>query len=101
MLTFRNIHFAILGIILGAASGYVLAFYRVQTTMPPPVLAASNTSSGLPGDHPDVSNDQMLALFKTALEKAPNDPELLTRYANFLFDLNRFTDAIASYQKVL
>lgn len=98
MFSSRNIHFAILGIILGATSGYVFAFYQVQSSMPRPTVSAS---SGMPQGHPDVSNEQMLALFKQALEKNPNDPQLMTRYANFLFDLERYPEAVDWYQKVL
>jgi Flp pilus assembly protein TadD len=99
MFTSRNIHFAILGIIIGAASGYVLAFYQVQTGMPRTAAAASG--SNLPQGHPNVSNDQLLTMFKEALEKNPNDTMLMTRYANFLFDLGRFTEAADWFQKVL
>src|SRR5881628_2990659 len=88
MFTSRNIHFAVLGVILGASSGYILAFYQVQSSMPAPAVNASvNASGGVPQNHPEVTNDQMVALFKQALAKNPNNPELMTRYANFLLDL--------------
>lgn len=98
MFTSRNIHFAILGIILGATSGYILAFYQVQSTMSRPAL---NASSSTPQNHPEVTNEQMIALFKQALEKNPNQPELMTRYANFLFDLGKYSEAAVLFQKVL
>jgi len=102
MLTSRNIHFAILGIILGASSGYILAFYQVQSTWAPPTANASvNASGGMPQNHPQVTNEQMIALFKQALEKNPNNPELMTRYANFLFDLEKYSEAADWFQKVL
>ena len=104
MFSSRNIHFTILGVILGAASGYVFAFYQVQRKMPAPQVAAANSggpTAGLPQNHPNVSNDQMLGLFKAALDKNPNDPELMVRYANFLFDFERYDEAVAWYQKVL
>ena len=88
MFTSRNIHFAILGIILGSAFGYILAFYQVQASMPPPISGTSQA----PPNHPEVTNEQMLALFKQALDKNPNEPELLTRYASFMFSLGRFTE---------
>lgn len=94
MFTSRNIHFAVLGIILGATSGYIFAFYQVQSSMP---RSASPAAQG----HPDVNNDQLLAMFKEALAKNPNDPTLMTRYANFLFDLGRFNEAVEWFQKVL
>jgi tetratricopeptide (TPR) repeat protein len=98
MFTSRNIHFAILGIILGATSGYILAFYQVQTTLPRPT---ANASPRTPQNHPEVTNEQITALFKQALEKNPNQPELMTRYANFLFDSGKYSEAADWFQKVL
>ena len=40
MFSSRNIHFAILGIILGATTGYIFAFYQVQSSMPRALLQA-------------------------------------------------------------
>ena len=110
MFSSRNIHFAILGIILGAAFGYVFAFYQAEANAPRPVTATSATSAAedttaanaaTPGDHPEVTNEQMLGLFQQALEKNPNEPELMKRYGNFLFDMARYSEAIAFYQKVI
>jgi Flp pilus assembly protein TadD len=98
MFSSRNIHFAILGVILGAASGYILAFYQVQASMPP---AARSSNSNLPNGHPNVSNDQLLAMFKQALEKNPNDTTLMTKYANFLFDLGKYPESVEWFQKVV
>jgi len=53
MFSSRNIHFAILGVILGATSGYILAFYQVQASMPP---ASRSANSNVPNGHPDVKN---------------------------------------------
>lgn len=100
MFSSRNIHFIILGLILGGSSGYIFAFYQVQSSMPPPAVSA-NPNSGMPQDHPDVDNEQMLALFKDAIEKNPEHPELMARYANFLFDIERYGEAVEWYQKVL
>src|SRR5262245_50898691 len=99
MLTSRNIHFAILGIILGATSGYILAFYQVQSSMPRS-LPAAQEPGGTQG-HPNVSNEQLLGMFKEALAKNPNDTTLMTRYANFLFDLGKFNEAVEQFQKVV
>src|ERR1700722_13720839 len=95
MFSSRNIHFAILGIILGATSGYIFAFYQVQSSMPRvvPSVQAQN--------HPDVNNEQLLTMFKEALAKNPNDPTLMTKYANFLFDMGKFAEAVAWFEKVL
>ncbi len=104
MLSSRNIHFAILGIILGATSGYVFAFYQIDKKIPasaPPIAGSGAAgTAGAPG-HPDVSNDQVLAMFKTELEKDPTNVELLSRYGDFLSDIERFQDAIDVYKKVL
>jgi tetratricopeptide (TPR) repeat protein len=100
MFSSRNIHFAILGIILGAGSGYILAFYQVQSSMPRTLPAAAQ-SSGTPEGHPNVSNEQLLGMFKDALAKAPNDTTLLTRYANFLFDLGKFDESVELFRKAV
>src|SRR5581483_8523198 len=100
MFTSRNIHFAILGIIIGAVSGYIFAFYQVQSAMPRTAAAAGPTGSNVPDGHPNVNNDQLLAMFKEALQKNPNDTTLMTRYANFLFDLGRFNEAVDWFQKI-
>lgn len=102
MFNSRNIHFAILGLIIGAASGYILAFYQVQSAIPRTVSAnTANTGSNVPDGHPNVSNDQLLAMFKEALQKNPDDTTLITRYANFLFDLGKFSEAVDWFQKVV
>jgi tetratricopeptide (TPR) repeat protein len=99
MFSSRNIHFALLGIILGATSGYIFAFYQVQSSMPRELPASQG--SNLPQGHPNVSNEQLLTMFKEALAKNPNDPMLLTRYANFLFDLGRFSEAVEWFGKAV
>jgi tetratricopeptide (TPR) repeat protein len=101
MLTSRNIHFALLGIIIGAATGYVLAFYQVQASMPRTAPSANGGGANMPQGHPNVSNDQLLAMFKEALQKNPNDTQLMTRYANFLFDQGKFNEAVEWFQKVV
>jgi len=106
MLSSRNIHFAILGVILGGASGYILAFYQAQSSLqraPASVASASTTPAtpATPPDHPEVSKEKMVALFNEALQKNPNDPELMTRYAGFLYENANYPDSIQWYQKVL
>lgn len=93
MFSSRNIHFAILGIILGASTGYIFAFYQVQSSMPRTAPPSQDAS------HPDVTNDQLLGMFKEALAKSPNDLTLITRYANFLFDLGRFNESVEWFGK--
>ena len=103
MFSSRNIHFAILGIILGGTLGYIFAFYQVQASMPAPVppSAASGSNSSAPAGHPNVSPDQILAMFKEALAKNPNDTTLMTKYANFLFETGKFSEAVTWFEKVV
>src|SRR5262245_16310488 len=98
MFSSRNIHFAVLGIILGASSGYILAFYQIDTKIPQKTKTLAG--SGQQG-HPDVSNDQVMAMFKQQLERDPNNVEVLTRYADFLSDTDQFQAAADNYAKVL
>jgi tetratricopeptide (TPR) repeat protein len=99
MFSSRNIHFAILGIILGASSGYILAFYRVQSSIPRTLPAAS--TSGVPAGHPNMSNEEILAKVKEALAANPKDVMLMTRYANFLFDQGKFDEAVDWFRKAV
>jgi Flp pilus assembly protein TadD len=101
MFSSRNIHFAILGLILGAVSGYVFAFYQAHTRLPTTATTKQAPASGLPQDHPNVSNEQMVALFQEAIEKNPDNTELMIRYANFLFNINRLAEAVEWFRKVL
>ena len=94
MFSSRNIHFALLGIILGATSGYIFAFYQVESSMPRTLPTAQQ-------GHPNVNNEQLLGMFKEALAKSPNDTTLMTRYANFLFDLGRFNEAVEWFRKAI
>jgi cytochrome c-type biogenesis protein CcmH/NrfG len=99
MFSSRNIHFAILGIILGASTGYILAFYQVQSSMPR--ARPSPQTSNAPAGHPNVSREELLAMFKDALAENPNNPELMTRYANFLFDMGRFNESVEWFRKAI
>lgn len=99
MFSSRNIHFAILGVILGASMGYIFAFYQAEHKIARQTASAAN--SGVPQNHPNVSTEQILEMFKVALERNPNEPELLTRYASFLFNLGRFQESVEWFQKSL
>jgi len=102
MFSSRNIHFAILGLILGASIGYIAAFYQAEASFvpkAPPQQQGSQT--GTPPNHPDVTPEQLLEMFKVALEKNPNEPELRSRYGSFLFNLGRFQESVESFQKSL
>jgi Flp pilus assembly protein TadD len=104
MFTSRNIHFAILGIILGATTGYVVAFYQAAAAAPaadPHSTAETDPQGALPANHPDVNSQQMLDLLKKAAEDSPNQPEVLSRYANELFQLGRMEESAEWYAKVV
>jgi len=104
MFTSRNIHFAILGIILGAAIGYVVAFYQAAAAAPPEdphAATASDQQGALPANHPEVNSQQMLDLLKKAAEDSPNQPEVLSRYANELFQVGRMEESAEWYGKVV
>src|SRR5262245_42935963 len=98
MFSSRNIHFAILGIILGASTGYIYAFYQAEKSFPP---TPAVNSQGLPSNHPDVNNEQMVELLRKAVEENPNQPEMVARYANVLFNAGRIEEALVWYGKVL
>jgi Tfp pilus assembly protein PilF len=98
MLSSRNIHFAILGIILGASTGYIFAFYQVQRSMPRELPRPQ--ASGQP-NHPGVDDTQVQQMVQEALAKNPNDTTLMTRYANFLFDRGRFNEAVEWFRKAI
>ena len=93
MFSSRNLHFAVLGIILGASSGYVFAFYRAHSSQPPPPLTETQTQSEVPSGHPDVNNEQMLAAMRKAVEADPTHPEVVKRYALALFEASQFEEA--------
>jgi cytochrome c-type biogenesis protein CcmH/NrfG len=100
MLSSRNIHFAILGIILGATSGYIFAFYQIEQKIPDQALPPQ-AAQGAPQGHPDVSNERVLAMFKEQIAKNPTNVELLSRYGDFLSDIGQFQEAVDAYKKVL
>ena len=107
MFSSRNIHFIILGIIIGGAFGYVFAFYQVQASMPAlapataPAASNSNANGKVPNGHPNVSADQVADMVKAALEKNPNDTALMTKYANFLFNSGKFSESVSWFEKVV
>jgi Flp pilus assembly protein TadD len=94
MFSSRNIHFALLGLILGASTGYVFAFYnahKVQAEAPP--LSESQAQGDVPSGHPSVNNDQMLAAMQKAVETDPNNSEVVSRFAMALFEAGRVEEA--------
>ena len=98
MLTSRNIHFAILGIIIGASAGYIFAFYQAESALP-----AVSEQAGLPSEHPETTDvgDVGLDELKKEVDSNPNDADLLARYGTRLFTAGMAEEAIATYEKVL
>src|SRR5262249_21803536 len=99
MFSSRNIHFAILGIILGATTGYIFAFYQVQSSMPRTVPAQQG--SNLPQGHPNMSPEEVRSRVEAELAKNPQNTQVMTLYANFLFDQGKFNEAVEWFRKVL
>ena len=97
MLSSKNVHFAILGIIIGASAGYIFAFYQAQSALP----AIPSQQSGLPPNHPAGATAADLDALKKEADANPNDPEVLGRYGTLLFTSGRIDEALAEYQKVI
>ena len=103
MFSSRNIHFAILGIILGATTGYIFAFYQVQSSMPRqfPSSSPSSQGSNLPEGHPNLSPEEVRRRVEAELTKNPNNTQVMTLYANFLFDRGKFDEAVQWFEKAV
>src|SRR5215831_8043232 len=99
MFSSRNIHFAILGIILGATTGYIFAFYQVQSSMPRPL--PSSQASKMPQGHPEFTPEEVRRRVDEELAKNPNNTEIITLYANFLFNQGKFNEAVEWFEKAL
>lgn len=100
MFSSRSIHFAVLGLILGASTAYIFAFYRAQSALPP-VITEAQAQSEVPPGHPDVSSEQMLEAMKKAVELDPKQPEVVKRYALALFDAGQFNEASTWFGKAV
>ena len=102
MLNLKNIHIALLGIIIGSACAYVYGSYRLesQRQMEARTLTVAQPA-GIGNTHPEITDDNMLAFFAEALASNPNDPEIMTRYADFLFGLNRYAESAQWFGQVL
>jgi Tfp pilus assembly protein PilF len=101
MFSSRNIHFVLLGIIIGASTGYVFAFYRAQAAQTPPPLTESQAQADVPQGHPEVSNEKMLEAMKQAVEKDPTQPEVVKRYAVALFEAGHAEEARSWFGKAV
>lgn len=101
MFSSRNIHLAILGLILGASTGYVVAFYKADASQTPQPLSSSEAQGAVPAGHPEVNNEQMLEAMKKAVEIDPTEPEIVKRYAVALFDAGHFDEAETWFGKAV
>ena len=102
MFSAKNIHIGLLGVILGATSAYIYASHQAEGRLDIRAQEALQAfQAQASADHPEVSDEEMLVLFEQALTASPNDPELMARYGNFLFNLQRFFEAVEWYRKVL
>ena len=105
MFNSKNIHLALLGIILGSAVAYVYGSYRIESerrAATEEILASSAiVDTNAPEGHPEVDEADMLALFDAALAREPNNSELLARYAEFLFSLQRYNEGVDWFERAL
>jgi Tfp pilus assembly protein PilF len=102
MVSSRNIHFAILGIILGASTGYVAAFYKASAAQTPPALTQTQAEGGqVPAGHPELDNEAMLEAMKKAVENDPTSPEVIIRYGMALFDAGHLTESEEWFSKAV
>ncbi len=102
MLNSKNIHIALLGIILGSAVAYVYGSYRLESRRRVEADTLASAQGPGAGDlHPEVTDEQMLAFFAEALRTNPNDGELIFRYADFLFNLNRYAESAEWFGRAL
>jgi Flp pilus assembly protein TadD len=99
MFSSRNIHLAILGIILGASAGYIAAFYKANASLTPPPITSDQAQTGMPAGHPDVNDEQLLDAMKKAVEADSSNPEIVKRYAMALFDASHFDEAAQWFKK--
>lgn len=96
-------HLLVLGIILGSAAAYVYASVQTESHRVDLAEAARSRLAGVSttDPHAGVTDQEMLDMFGQALAATPNDPELLTRYATFLFDLRRFQEAAEVFGRLV
>ena len=101
MLNSKNIHFALLGIILGSAIAYIYGSYLLEAGRRIEAETVAGAVAGQAPTHPEVTEQDMAALFSQALEANPNDPELLSRYGDFLFGRGRYPEAAELFERAL
>jgi Flp pilus assembly protein TadD len=55
----------------------------------------------MPANHPEVNEEEMMALLKKAAESSPDQPDVLSRYANQLFQVGKLEESAEWYAKVV
>ena len=66
-----------------------------------PGSLASNSTGNLPAGHPAVNDATMIRFLQDEASEKPNDPAAPLKLANFLFDKQKFSDAVPWYEKSL
>jgi hypothetical protein len=79
MFNSKSIHIALLGLIVGSAVAYLFGSYRLETRRQLEAEAAAQAIGDQPAEHPEVTDEAMLAFFEEALASNPNDTELMGR----------------------
>lgn len=102
MLNSKTIHFILLGVIAGSAAAYIYGSYRThlqrQAAVEEAFSARVLTDTQ---EHPDFAEEEMLDLFAQALILSPNDPELLSRLATYLFSIGRYAESVDWFTRLL
>jgi cytochrome c-type biogenesis protein CcmH/NrfG len=65
------------------------------------VSALPNGDADLPQGHPPVNAREIVQFFESAAAQNPSDPEPRLKLANFLYDQQRWADAIPWYRQAL
>jgi len=102
MLNSKTIHLVLLGMIVGVTAAYIYSSYRSHTLRQAEVEGIL-LQSGIGGteEHPRISEQEMLDLFAQALAVSPNDPELLSRYATYLFSIGEYANSVQWFERLL
>lgn len=100
--------------VIGCLAGYVGGEYRRSN--PPAVVAPAGVAGGaataeqgatpsqnpsLPQGHPPIDDAAMVKVLQDEAMKNPNDPGPALKLANYLYDQQRFQQAIEWYQKTV
>lgn len=102
---------------VGFLAGYVFSARKAERPAPSVSLStpapastgasdAGNSSagenvSGLPKGHPPVTDAEIIQFFESASTRNPTDPQPRLKLADFLYDRQRFREAISWYQQAL